>query len=59
MTHGEIKNQITTKGKENCALIVVDSGHGVWNDVPCQKSWAGTPLLSEGYARQLVCSKLE
>ena len=29
-------------GNENCALIVVQSGHGVWNDIPCEKPWAGT-----------------
>ena len=29
-------------GNENCALIVVDSSHGVWNDIPCEASWAGT-----------------
>ena len=29
-------------GNENCALIIVDSSHGVWNDIPCEEPWAGT-----------------
>ena len=30
------------ENNENCALIVVESGHGVWNDIPCEESWAAT-----------------
>ena len=29
-------------GKQNCAFIVLQSGHGVWNDKACAKSKAAT-----------------
>ena len=29
-------------GNENCALIEVQSTHGVWNDVPCEQPRAAT-----------------
>ena len=30
------------KGNQNCAFIVLQSGHGVWNDKACEKSKVAT-----------------